>query len=92
MRKISKELLLIVICLIIIMLLCADIITDFFPEPHSWFNSSFAINSKVQFSQQKQPVHLPAGSQSGVGLQQQPVRTTETVVVLLIEKSSHFAL
>ena len=69
MRKISKELLLIVICLIIIMLLCADIITDFFTEPHSWFNSSFAINSKVQFSQQKQPVHLPAGSQSGVGLQ-----------------------
>ena len=68
MRKISKELLLIVICLIIIMLLCADIITDFSTEPHSWFNSSFAINSKVYFFRQKQPVHLPAGPQSGVGL------------------------
>ena len=71
MRKISKELLLIVICLIIIILLCADAITDFSNEPHSCFNSSFAINSQVYFFQQKQPVHLPAGSQS--------VRTTETL-------------
>ena len=67
-EEISKELLLIVIFLIIIMLLWADIITDFSTEPHSCFNSSFAINSKVYFFQQKQPVHLPAGSQSGVGL------------------------
>ena len=41
----------------------------FSQNPTVWFNSSFAINSKVQFSQQKQPVHLPAGSQLGVELQ-----------------------
>ena len=33
MRKISKELLLIVICLIIIMLVCADVIPDFSQNP-----------------------------------------------------------
>ena len=58
MRKISKELLLIVICLIIIMLVCADILTDFSQNPT-------VTLIQVYFSKQKQPVHLPAGSESG---------------------------
>ena len=82
MRKISKELLLIVLCLIIIMLCCAVIITDFSPElkkysfqlifntfgiiPQLVYNSIFAINSKVDFCQQKQPGHPQAVSQSGL--------------------------
>ena len=66
MRKISKELLLIVICLIIIALLCADIRKLIFPaNPTVTLIQVLQLILEFIFSNKNNlfSVHLPAGSQ-----------------------------